>query len=96
MKLRTIALWAFLAMTVQDLGGTAMVIAEAHFNALAAACCDQVQWMAGIIITVFGLGDLIRERRITKQTVVAFLSISAGNIIGTYTGVDLLGHLVTH
>lgn len=84
---------AFLAMVVADLAGTTIVIAEAHYNALASMALDEVCWLAGLVCTVYGLGDVLRERRITRRAVVLGLAISAGNLIGTYVGVAFLGHL---
>lgn len=91
-----LALVAGMAMCVQDLTATGMVIAESRFNAPVAALLDQLQWMAGIVATVLGVADVIRERRVTKRAVVAFFAISAGNIIGTFAGVVYLGHVVSH
>lgn len=90
------AAFAFLAMAVQDLGATAMVIAEAHYSALAAALLDQVQWMAATVCTLVGVGDVIRKGHLTRRAKVVLGAISAGNLVGTYIGVMVLGHLVAH
>lgn len=96
MRLRWAALIAFVAMCVADVAGTTLVIAEAHYNAYAAMGLDELCWLAGLACTVFGAGDLIRERRITRRVTALALSISAGNLLGTWLGVAVLGHLLAH
>jgi hypothetical protein len=71
-----------------------MVIAESHFRAGWAAIGDQIGWMASLVCAVYGIGDVIRHRRITRLTMIVFFCISAGNIIGTFAGVDILGRLL--
>lgn len=84
-----IPLAAALAMYVQDVLATVMVVAEARNRAHLAASMDTAGWLAQITTTTVSVDALLTGSLAAKAAVV--LAVSAGNYAGTYSGVKL-GH----
>lgn len=80
---------AGLAMYVQDVLATVMVVAEARGRAHLAASMDSLGWLAQITTTTVSVDALLSGSLAAKAAVV--LAVSAGNYAGTYSGVKL-GH----
>lgn len=95
-RLWVLLLLGFLVMCVEDFAYTLMTISEAHFQPLKAAVGDQLGYTMSAIATVLGLGEFIRTGKMTRRGLALFGAISAGNLVGTYTSVVFLGHLVAH
>jgi hypothetical protein len=80
---------AGLAMYVQDVLATVMVVAEARGRAHLAASMDSLGWLAQITTTTVSVDALLTGSLAAKAAVV--LAVSLGNYAGTYSGVKL-GH----
>lgn len=82
-----IALWAALAMVVQDVLATVMVIAENHKRAALAGALDSVGWIAAILTTSISVTSLQGHSLSSKAWVIGL--VTAANFFGTYTGVKI-------
>lgn len=80
---------AALAMYVQDVLATVMVVAESRGRAHVAASMDTIGWLAQITTTTVSVDALLTGTATAKIAVVA--AVSAGNYAGTWSGVKL-GH----
>lgn len=80
---------AAVAMYVQDVLATIMVVAESRGRAHLAASMDTVGWLATITTTTVSVDALLTGSLESKFTVIAAVSIA--NYWGTYTGTKL-GH----
>ena len=80
---------AALAMYVQDVLATVMVVAESRGRAHLAASMDTIGWLAQITTVTVSVNALLTGSLSEKAFVV--LAVSAGNYAGTYSGVKL-GH----
>lgn len=95
-KLWKVALLAFIAMCVQDILGTAMVIFEARFNAPVAGVFDVLGWIAGLICAALALEEIITNGWRTRKSLVIIGAVSLANFWGTYAGVGISALLTHH
>lgn len=95
-RLWVLLLLAFVVMCLEDFAYTLMTISEAHFQALKSAVGDQLGYTMSSIGIVLGLGEFIRTGKLTRRGLELFAATSVGNVVGTYTSVVFLGHLVAH
>lgn len=93
MRLWKVALLAFVAMCAEDLLATAMVIEEAHYNALAAGILDVLGWAAGLICSALAIESIITNGWRTRKSITIILAVSVANFLGTFGGVGI-GHLL--
>jgi len=80
---------AALAMYVQDVLATIMVVAESRNRPHLAASMDTLGWLAQITTTTVSVDALLTGSLESKVIVVA--AVSAANYAGTWSGVKL-GH----
>lgn len=90
------ALLSFVAMCLNDLIMTAMVIYEAEFNWVAAGVCDILGYIAGLVCAVFALDSILRDGWRSRRSLVLVATISVSNFVGTALGVLLVAHLTNH
>lgn len=88
------ALWkvaalAFVAMCLQDLLGTCMVVFEAHFDAPLAGLMDVTGYIAGLACSVLALDSILRDGWRNRRSLVIIGAVSAANFAGTYIGVGI-------
>lgn len=95
MPLRRAALLSFVAMCVQDLIGTAMVIFESRFNIIASGLCDVFGYLAGLICSVLALDSILRDGWRTKRSLILIATVTVANFVGTALGVVFVERL-TH
>ena len=95
MNLWKVALLAFVAMCIQDILGTGMVIFESRFNAPVAGLFDVSAWIAGLICAALALEEIIKNGWRTKKSLTIIAAVSAANFLGTYAGV-YIGSMITH
>lgn len=88
------AVFAFLAMCLQDVLNTSMVIFESHFNAPLAGVMDQLGWLAGLACSAVALDSIFTNGWRNKRSLVLILAISAANFGGTFSGVAI-GHALS-
>ena len=81
------ALWAALAMVVQDVFGTLLVQAQARNRAQLSAILDTVGYGASLICTYIGVSALQSHDLALKVTVIA--AVSVANYGGTWAGVSI-------
>jgi hypothetical protein len=91
-----VALLAFVAMCVQDVLGTCMVVFEAHFNAPVAGLFDVLGWIAGIICAALALEEIIKNGWRTRKSLTIIGAVSLANFTGTYAGVSIASVLTHH
>jgi hypothetical protein len=77
--------WAMVCMVCQDILGTLMVIAEAHYQGWTAGSMDSLQWLFSIATATIAVTALQGKNRTTKIIVVCF--VTAGNLVGSEIGV---------
>lgn len=80
-----IALYAALAMVVQDILGVCMVQAEARNRGLLAGIFDSLMWLATITTTTLSVTTLQGSN--TRDKVVVVVAVTAANLLGSITGV---------
>jgi hypothetical protein len=95
-RLWHVAVLAFVAMCVQDVMGTAMVVFEARLNAPVAGLFDVGGWLAGLICSALALESIIRNGWRTRRSLVIIAAVSAANFVGTIAGVALVESLTHH
>lgn len=88
----TIALWAALAMVVQDLLAVFLVQAEARNRAMLAGLLDCVCWPAGMITTTITVTALQGHHAGLKAEVIA--AVTAANFIGSFVAVSIGKRLI--
>jgi hypothetical protein len=84
-----IALWAALAMVVQDVLMTCMVQAEARNRWVLAGLLDCVGWIAQIATIGISVDSIIKHG-LTEQTYTIIAAVTVANFVGTGFG-TLLG-----
>jgi hypothetical protein len=82
-----IALWAALAMVVQDVLATCLVQAEARNKAGLAGVLDSAGWLAGISTITISVTALQGHSLALKVVVVA--AVTAANFAGSWAGVRI-------
>ena len=85
----TVAIVAALAMFVQDVIGTVMVMSEAKNRGWLAGVLDSAGWLVGITTTTIAVTALNGHDTGKKIAVVVLVSVA--NLFGTKTG-QVLGH----
>lgn len=82
-----IALWAALAMLVQDIMAVLLVQAEARDKPYLAAGFDSVMWLASIATTTISVTALQGDHLSAKATVI--LAVTLANVAGCIIGVSI-------
>ena len=90
-----VALLAFIAMCVQDILATCMVIFEARLNAPVAGLFDVASWITGLICLALSVESIIASGWRSKRTLTIIVAVSAANFLGTVAGVTI-GAALTH
>jgi hypothetical protein len=80
-----IAVYAALAMVLQDILGTLMVQAEARNKGLLAGLMDGLAWVAAISTTSIAVTTLQGHDMAAKIMVIVLVSLA--NVFGTWLGV---------
>jgi len=88
-RLWKVALLAFIAMCIQDVMGTAMVIFEARLNAPVAGLFDVAGWIAGLICSALAIEEIIKNGWRTPKSLTIIGAVSAANFLGTCAGVAI-------
>lgn len=96
LTLLQVAILAFVAMCVQDILGTAMVIEEARLNAPVAGLLDVAGWITGLICAALAIESIINEGWRTRRSLIIIGAVSTANFLGTLAGVSLASHLIHH
>lgn len=96
MPLRRAVVLSFIAMCVNDLIMTAMVIYESQFNIVGAGICDVLGYLAGLICAVLALDSILRDGWRSKRSLALIAAISLSNFVGTALGVAIVAHLTHH
>lgn len=86
---------AFLAMMVNDLLATCMVIFEAHLNAPVAGLFDVTGYLASLVCSVLALDSILKDGWRNRRSVIIIAAVSFANFAGTYGGVAI-GSALTH
>lgn len=81
------ALWAALAMLVQDVTAVLLVQAEARNRAGLSALFDSIMWLASIATTTISVTALQGHHITAKVQVIA--AVELANIAGAYIGVAI-------
>jgi len=81
------ALWAALAMLVQDVMAVLLVQAEARNRATLSAILDAVMWPAGMACTTISVTALQGHHLGTKAVVV--IAVELANVAGSYIAVGI-------
>lgn len=89
------ALAAFVAMMIDDLVGTAMVVFESRFQWLPAGMCDVMGYIAGLACSLLAIDSILQNGIRNKRSIVLILVISVANFAGTIAGVDI-SRALTH
>lgn len=79
-----VAIIAALAMAVQDVLSTVMVMAEAKNRGWLAGCMDGLCWIVGITTTTISINALNGHSLSTKVAVVVLVTLA--NVFGTKGG----------
>ena len=95
-RLWKVLLLAFMAMCVQDILGTAMVIFESRYNAPVAGLFDVAAWIAGLICSALALEEIIKNGWRTRKSLMLIGVISLANFLGTVAGVGIASALTHH
>lgn len=95
MRLRWVALLAFVAMCVQDVLGTCMVIFEARLNGPVAGMFDTAGWLATLVCMGLSLDEVIKSGWRSRRSLTIIAAISVANFVGTVAGVSI-GAALTH
>lgn len=82
-----IAIYAALAMVVQDVVSTVMVIAENRKKAALAGALDSLGWIAAILTTSISVTSLQGHSVVDKAWVIGLVTLA--NFLGTYAGVKI-------
>lgn len=98
-RARRLPIWqaagaAFLAMVIQDLLATIMVISEAHFDAPAAASMDVLGYLAGLACSALALDSILKDGWRTRRSLTIIAAVSLANGAGTWLGV-FVGRILT-
>jgi biotin transporter BioY len=96
MPLRRAAIWAFVAMCLQDLIATAMVIFESRYAVLASGLCDVFGYLAGLVCSVLAIDSILRDGWRNKRSLVLIGAVTIANFVGTTIGVLVVAHLTHH
>lgn len=87
-----IALYAALAMILQDILAVCLVQAEARNRAVAAGLLDCAGWLATITTAAISITTL--QGNDFRLKVFVLLFVTAGNFIGSYSGVKIGQRLI--
>lgn len=82
-----VAVAAFIAMCVQDVLGTCMVVFESKLNAPVAGLFDVAGWIAGLICSALALEEIIKNGWRTRRSLTIIAAVSLANFAGTFLGV---------
>ena len=96
MSLTVAAILTFIAMCLQDVIGTAMVIFESQFNWLLAGACDVTGYFFGLLCSVLALDSILKDGFWCRRSLVLIASVSLANFFGTALGVAITAHLTHH
>ena len=89
------ALLTFLAMCLQDVLGTAMVVYESRLNWQLAGLFDVTGYLAGLICSVLALDSILKDGWRNRRSLVLIASVTVANYVGTAMGVLFVSRL-TH
>jgi hypothetical protein len=82
-----IALYAAVAMVIEDVLGVLLTQAQARNRASLAGWLDTAAWLAGILTTTWSLNAINGHNTALKVVVVA--AVSAANFVGSWSGTKL-------
>lgn len=82
-----VALWAAVAMFVQDVLAVLLVQAEARNRAWLSGWLDSLMWVASILTTTISV-TAFQGHDLTKKIVVV-AAVTLANLLGSVTGVRL-------
>ena len=100
-----VLLLAFVAMCLQDIMGTVMVIFEAQAganssnvwaDALLAGLFDVGGWITGLICAALAIDSIIREGWRTHRSLSIIAVVSLANLVGTFAGVFIAIGITPH
>lgn len=82
-----IALWASIAMVVEDILAVLLTQAQARNRATLAGWLDTAAWLAGILTTAWSLNAI--DGHDLKLKVVVVAAVSAANFCGSWSGTKI-------
>ena len=97
------ALWAFLAMLVQNVIATLMSQAENRHRPIIAGITEMLQYRAGIVCTILAVGGAVQSEGAHHTTLTVMfhapvlftlLGADVGNFLGSYAGTKLGDKLI--
>jgi len=91
-----VAVLAFVAMCLNDVFGTIMVVEESRLNAVSAGVFDVLGWVTGLVCAALALDSIIRDGWRTRRSLVIIASVSVANFLGTLLGVHISTLLAHH
>lgn len=87
MALWKVALLAFLAMAVQDVLSTAMVVYESRLNAPVSGGFDVAGWIFSLICMGLALDSILKNGWRNPRSLIIIAAVSLANFTGTYLGI---------
>ena len=96
MRFWKVGLLAFVAMSIQDVMGTCMVVFESRLNAPVAGMFDVLGWLAGLICSALAIEEIIKNGWRTPKSLTIIGGVSAANFLGTVLGIAIATSLTHH
>lgn len=94
-KLWQLALLAFVAMCIQDVLATVMVVFESKQTPWVPGFFDAGSWIAGLVCSALALDSIIKGGWRNRKSMVIILAVTAANYWGTVLGVEV-SRLLSH
>jgi hypothetical protein len=95
-RLWKVALLAFVAMCINDVMATVMVIFESRYNAPAAGLFDMGGWIASLVCSALAIEEIVKNGWRTRKSMVIIAAVSMANFAGTFAGVAIASALTRH
>lgn len=87
LSLSRLAAVAFLAMCLQDLLATVMVVFEARYNWVGAGLFDMAQWLTWLASSAIAIDEVLKGGWRSRRARTVIIAVSAANFAGTAAGV---------
>lgn len=87
------ALAGFVAMTISDIIGAAVVIFESRYQWFPAGVTDALGYLVGLLCSVLAIDSILEHGFRNKRSLVLVGAITVANFIGTALGVALVHYL---
>ena len=91
-----VAVVAFVAMCVNDVMGTCMVVFESRLNAPLAGLFDVLGWISALVCSALALEEIIKNGWRTRKSLTIIAAVSLANFFGTLGGIAIATALTHH